>query len=241
MKKKKILLIIPAYNEEKNILKTYETILEYNKKNKTKYDVIVVNDGSKDKTEEVLQNNRIPHIKLLSNLGIGGAVQTGYKYADRNGYDVAIQYDGDGQHDVRYIENLIAPILEENVDMTIGSRFIDKSESSFKSSFARRIGIRLISFFIKIKTGKKIYDTTSGFRAVGKRGIASFSRIYPTEYPEPISTVYVLSKNYKVKEIPVSMNERTEGKSSIHTWKKVYYMINVLLTILLMKKGDKNE
>lgn len=241
MKKKKILLIIPAYNEEKNILKTYQTIQDYNKKNKTNYDVIVINDGSKDKTEDVLVENKIPHIRLLSNLGIGGAVQTGYKYAERNGYDIAIQYDGDGQHDVSYVENLIEPILNEEMDMVIGSRFIDKAESEFKSSFARRLGIRLISFFIKIKTGTKIYDTTSGFRAVGKKGIASFSKIYPSEYPEPISTVYVLSKNYKIMEIPVSMNERTEGKSSIHTWKSIYYMINVLLTILLMKKGDKDE
>lgn len=241
MKKKKILLIIPAYNEEKNILKTYQTIQDYNKKNKTNYDVIVINDGSKDRTEDVLIENKIPHIRLLTNLGIGGAVQTGYKYADRNGYDIAIQYDGDGQHDVSYVKNLIEPILNEETDMVIGSRFIDKTESEFKSSFARRLGIRLISFLIKIKTGIKIYDTTSGFRAVGKKGISSFSKIYPSEYPEPISTVYILSKNYKVKEIPVSMNERTEGKSSIHTWKSIYYMINVFLTILLMKKGDKNE
>lgn len=241
MKKIKILLIIPAYNEEKNILKTYQTIKEYNKKKKTEYDVIVINDGSKDKTEEVLIKNKIPHICLLTNLGIGGAVQTGYKYANRNGYDIAIQYDGDGQHDVSYVEKLIEPIVNENMDMTIGSRFIDKKESEFQSSFARRIGIKLISFFIKLKTGKKVYDTTSGFRAVGKKGIASFASIYPSEYPEPISTVYVLSRGYTFKEVPVSMNERTEGKSSIHTWKKLYYMVNVLLTILLMKKGGKDE
>ncbi len=241
MKNKKILLIIPAYNEEKNILKTYKTILDYNKRQKKKYDVIVINDGSTDSTEEVLKKNKIPHIRLLTNLGIGGAVQTGYKYAYRNQYDIAIQYDGDGQHDVMYVENLMDPILKEEADMVIGSRFINKSSSKFQSSFARRGGIKLISWLIKLKTGKKILDTTSGFRAVGKKGIEDFANIYPTEYPEPISTVYVLSKNYKIKEVPVSMNERTEGKSSIHTWKSVYYMFNVLLTILLMKSGDKNE
>lgn len=241
MKKRKILLIIPAYNEEKNILKTYQDIMEYNKENKTNYDVIVINDGSTDKTEEVLLENCIPHILLLSNLGIGGAVQTGYKYAYRNHYDIAIQFDGDGQHDVTYIPKLIEPILQEEADLVIGSRFIEKEESEFQSSFMRRVGIKLISCIIKWKTRKKIYDTTSGFRATNQKGIASFARIYPSEYPEPISTVFVLAKQLKIKEIPVSMKERMEGQSSIHTWKNAYYMFNVILTIFLMKKGDKNE
>lgn len=239
MKKSKILLIIPAYNEEKNILKTYLDIQEFNKKNKEKYDVIVINDGSTDKTEQVLQENKIPHIKLLSNLGIGGAVQTGYKYAYEHEYDIAIQFDGDGQHDVHFVRELIYPLLNEKVDMVIGSRFIDKKASAFQSSFTRRMGIKLISWIIKLKTGKKIYDTTSGFRAVGKKGIASFAKIYPSEYPEPISNVYVLSKKFTIKEVPVNMKERMEGKSSIHTWKNFYYMFNVILTILLMKKGEK--
>ena len=238
--KKNILLIIPAFNEEKNILKTWETIQNFNKKNKTMYDVIVINDGSTDATEEILLEYDIPHIRLLTNLGIGGAVQTGYKYAALHNYDIAIQYDGDGQHDIRYIDKLIKPIVEENIDMVIGSRFIDKRESSFQSSYARRIGIHCISWIIKLKTKNKIYDTTSGFRAVNRRLIQEFSHIYPTEYPEPISTVYALNKKYKIKEIPVSMNERKEGKSSIHTWKKAYYMFNVILTILLLKKGDKH-
>lgn len=239
--KKKVLLIIPAYNEEKNILKTWETILDYNQKNKTNYEVIVINDGSTDKTEDILVEHEIPHVRLLTNLGIGGAVQTGYKYAYQHHYDVAIQYDGDGQHDVRYIEKLLNELENEKADMVIGSRFIDKKESAFQSSAARRIGIQCISWVIKQKTGKKVFDTTSGFRAVNQKLIQEFSKMYPTEYPEPISTVYALNKKYKIKEVAVSMNERRGGKSSIHTWKKVYYMINVLLTILLMKKGDKYD
>ena len=134
-KKKKILLIIPAYNEEENILNTCRSITDYNKKNKTSYDIIVINDGSKDKTEEILVKNKINHIKLIHNLGIGGAVQTGYKYAYENDYDIAVQYDGDGQHDVNYVKNIIEPIINNQVDFVIGSRFIKKDKDNFNSTF----------------------------------------------------------------------------------------------------------
>ena len=237
MKNPKIILIIPAYNEEANILRVYNNIVSYNEKAKNKLDVVFINDGSKDNTESILLENNINHVKLIQNLGIGGAVQTGYKYAIENDYDIAIQFDGDGQHDINYVEDLIKPILEEDVDMTIGSRFIDSSSSEFKSSGMRRLGIKVISFCIRIRTGKKIYDTTSGFRAVNKKVLDSFAVHYPLEYPEPISSVDVLLKDMKIKEVPVSMNERTAGKSSIGSWKNVYYMINVTLSILLRKKG----
>lgn len=237
--KKKILLIIPAYNEEENILKTCNSIINYNKKNKTNYNLIVINDGSKDNTENILMENNINHVKLIHNLGIGGAVQTGYKYALEHDYDIAVQFDGDGQHDVKYVENLIKPIIENNINMVIGSRFIDDSSSKFKSSKARRVGINLISLAIKLKTKKKIYDTTSGFRAVDKRIIKLFANSYPTEYPEPISTVNVIKNKYSIVEIPVSMQEREGGKSSINSWKTVYYMVNVILSIILARKGRK--
>lgn len=236
-KNPKVLLIIPAYNEEKNILTVYKNICDYNKKAKTKLDVVFINDGSIDATEKILCENNINHIKLIQNLGIGGAVQTGYKYAIYNDYDIAIQFDGDGQHNVNYVEDLIKPILEENVDMTIGSRFIDSSSSEFKSSFLRRVGIKLISSCIHFKTRVRIYDTTSGFRAANKNAIAMFAIHYPLEYPEPISSVDVILSGMKIKEVPVSMNERLAGKSSINSWKNIYYMVNVVLSILLRKKG----
>lgn len=236
-KNPKVLLIIPAYNEEKNILTVYKNICDYNKKAKTQLDVVFINDGSIDATEKILCENNINHIKLIQNLGIGGAVQTGYKYALYNDYDIAIQFDGDGQHNVNYVEALIKPILEENVDMTIGSRFIDSSSSEFKSSFLRRVGIKLISSCIHFKTRVRIYDTTSGFRASNKNAIAMFAIHYPLEYPEPISSVDVILSGMKIKEVPVSMNERLAGKSSINSWKNVYYMVNVVLSILLRKKG----
>lgn len=236
-KNPKVLLIIPAYNEEKNILTVYKNICDYNKKAKTKLDVVFINDGSVDATEKILCENNINHIRLIQNLGIGGAVQTGYKYALYNDYDIAIQFDGDGQHNVNYVEALIKPILEENIDMTIGSRFIDSSSSEFKSSFLRRVGIKLISSCIHFKTRVRIYDTTSGFRASNKNAIAMFAIHYPLEYPEPISSVDVILSGMKIKEVPVSMNERLAGKSSINSWKNIYYMVNVVLSILLRKKG----
>lgn len=141
----KILLIIPAYNEEDNILRIYNSIKKFNKKNKTKYDVIVINDCSKDKTGEILDKEKIPHIDLIHNLGIGGAVQTGYKYAYYHNYDIAVQFDGDGQHDIRYVEKIIKPIIEGKADMVIGSRFVKKI-NTFKSTFARRIGLKLFLY-----------------------------------------------------------------------------------------------
>ena len=230
----RVLLIIPAYNEEENILKTYNSILQFNKKNKTNYDVIVINDGSRDNTESILINNKIPHISLIHNLGIGGAVQTGYKYAYDCGYDIAVQFDGDGQHDIRYVEKIISPIIEGKADMVIGSRFIENIDT-FKSSVSRRVGIKIISLFMKFVTGKKIYDTTSGFRACSSELIYDFSLSYPSEYPEPITTVEVLKKKYVVSEVSVEMNEREGGVSSIRAWKSIYYMLNVCLALLAVK------
>lgn len=239
-KETKILLIIPAYNEEENIEKTYSEIIKYNKKKNNHYDVIVINDGSKDKTEDILKLNNIPHINLIHNLGIGGAVQTGYKYALENDYDIAVQFDGDGQHDINYVKDMVKPIIDGKADFVIGSRFVKKI-SKFQTTHARRIGINIISFFIKLFTGKKIYDTTSGFRACNKDIIKMFANGYVTEYPEPITTVQVLKNKYRLEEIPVEMKERTGGVSSIHTWKNIYYMVNVILSIIVVSMRRYNK
>lgn len=230
----KILLIIPAFNEQDCILQTYRKVMAYNHQHSTDYHVIVINDGSSDNTENILVSNDIPHIRLVHNLGIGGAVQTGYKYAAENGYDIAVQYDGDGQHDVAFVANIVKPIVEGRANMAIGSRFIEGSTSTFKSTKARQMGIKLISSFIHFFTHKKIYDVTSGFRAIDKQLIGRFSLDYPLEYPEPISTTKILKSNCTVEEIPVKMNERLGGVSSIHSWKNVYYMVNVLLSIIII-------
>ena len=225
----KVLLIIPAYNEEENILETCNKIKNFSEE----IDFVVINDGSKDNTLKILEENNLNHISLINNLGIGGAVQTGYKYAYQNNYDIAIQFDGDGQHDVNYVPNICEPIINGQANIVIGTRYLDKSASKFQSTFMRRFGSKVISFFIKLCTGKKITDPTSGFRAVDKKVIEEFAREYPTEYPEPESTACMLHKRYKVSEVPVSMNERKGGKSSIRFWKTADYMFKVCLTIII--------
>ena len=233
----KVLLIIPAYNEEDNILNTCNKIKEFS----DELDFVVINDGSKDNTLKILQENNLNHINLVNNLGIGGAVQTGYKYAYQNGYDIAIQFDGDGQHDVNYVPNICEPIINGEANLVIGTRYLDKSSSEFQSTFMRRLGANIISFFIKVCTGKKITDPTSGFRAADKTIIEEFAKEYPTEYPEPESSVWMLGKKYKITEVPVSMNERQGGKSSIRFLKTADYMIKVCLAIIIdSTRKEKN-
>ena len=239
----KVILIIPAYNEEENILRVCNVIKDYNLKAEQKIDYIVINDGSTDSTAKILKENNLNHINLVNNLGIGGAVQTGYKYAFENDYDIAIQFDGDGQHDVNYVKDVCKPIIDKKADMVIGSRYLDKSSSEFQSTFMRRLGGNIISFFIKVCTRKTIKDPTSGFRAANKDVIKIFAKNYPKDYPEPESSVQLLVNKYVINEVPVSMNERIGGVSSIRLWKTVDYMIKVTLAIIVdsisFRKGGR--
>ena len=240
----KVLMIIPAYNEEKSIVNTVNMIKKTKLKNHT-LDYVIINDGSKDNTKQICIDNGFNFIDLPINLGIGGAVQTGYKYAYRNNYDVAIQFDGDGQHDAAYIEALVKEIKKGN-DIAIGSRFVSEL-SEFKSTAIRRVGINFLSRLIKICTRRRIYDPTSGFRACNRKVMEEFVKDYPIDYPEPDTIVTIIKKGYKVSEIPVKMNERKEGKSSINAniFKPIYYMIKVSLAIIIAsvsakKVGGKN-
>ncbi len=232
----KVLMIIPAYNEEKNILKTIDSI-EKTKIKDVDLDYIVINDGSTDNTREVLINNNAKFIDLVCNLGIGGAVQTGFKYAFYNNYDIAIQFDGDGQHNPEYIKDLIEGIKNGN-DLVVGSRFVKKIDT-FKSTTMRRFGINFLSSLIKICTGKTIKDPTSGFRACNKKIIELFAHDYPSDYPEPDTLVVLLKNNFKVLEVPVEMEERKHGKSSITFLKSIYYMIKVSTSIIIASMGKK--
>ena len=236
MTKPRVLLIIPAYNEEKSIAKTIASVQDKG------YDYIVINDGSTDSTPRILSDNNYNHINLISNLGIGGAVQTGYKYAAIHNYDIAIQFDADGQHDITYVEKLIEPIIKGHANLTIGSCFIDKSLGNQRSSKIRRFGIYLLSGIIKLFSRKRIYDPTSGFRAADSYVIQLFAEDYPLEYPEPVSNFELLKfSKLKIKEIPVKMNKREAGKSSIHSWKSIYAAINVFLSILILNIGRKHH
>lgn len=222
----KVLVIIPAYNEEENILDVCHNLDNLNKEKEYDLDYIVINDGSIDDTKNILEKNKINHINLVHNLGIGGCVQTGYLYALKNNYDIAIQVDGDNQHDVSYIKDLVMSIINGGCSMCIGSRYISDL-SEFKSTKLRQLGIKFLSLVLKITTKVKIYDMTSGFRAVNKDIIAIFAHDYPNDYPEPETLVTVIKRGYQVKEIPVKMRERLHGKSSITPLKSIYYMLKV--------------
>ena len=223
----KKLVIIPAYNESENIVNTVKEI----KEKASDFDYVVINDCSSDKTLDILENNHLNYINLPVNLGIGGAVQTGYKYALEHEYDMAVQVDGDGQHDPAYLHSLEETLIKEKADMVIGSRFI-KNEG-FQSTFARRMGIVYFTKMIKSLTGTTITDPTSGFRLVNKDVIALFANDYPRDYPEPESIVALLKRKKKVIEVPVQMKERQGGVSSIKLWNSVYYMIKVSIAILV--------
>lgn len=229
MKKSDVLIVIPAYNEEKNIKSVVDNIVqEY-----PYYDYIVINDGSKDGTRKVLKENDFNYVNLSINLGIGGAVQTGYKYARDYDYKYAVQVDGDGQHDVAFIGELIKKIEDTNADVVIGSRFIKKE--GFQSSYVRRMGISFLSGLIFLCTGKHINDVTSGFRLVSKRYIEIFSEDYPHDFPEPESIVQIVMNKGKIEEVPVIMKERQGGVSSIGFLKSIYYMIKVTLAIIICR------
>jgi len=224
---KKILIIVPAYNEEESIKNVVQAI--YNQE--VKVDVVVVNDGSRDNTYEEAKKTNANVLDLPFNLGIGGAMQTGYLYAYKNNYDIAIQIDADGQHNPVDIKNLIQPILNEEVDMVIGSRYLEKTK--YKSTIFRRLGMIYFTTIIKLFTGNKVTDTTSGYRAVDRKIIELFAREYPEDYPEVEVLVWLKKRKLKLKEISVEMNERTTGKSSITPFKSLYYMIKVTLGIII--------
>ena len=225
----KKLVIIPAYNESASIVRTVQDIKEH----APEFDYVVINDCSTDNTLQVCEENGIHCLKLPVNLGIGGAVQAGYLYGIRNGYDVAVQFDGDGQHSALYLDQMASMLEKENADMVIGSRFI--TNEGFQSSAIRRLGIKHFNILIKMLTGKRITDPTSGMRMVNRKIMELFAGDYPKDYPEPESVVQIISQGCKVIEMPVLMNERSEGVSSISPRKSIYYMIKVTIAMLIAR------
>ena len=225
----KILVIIPAYNEAESITNVIAKL----KQDMPRADYVVVNDCSKDSTMDKLREAEASYLNLPINLGIGGGVQTGYKYALLNGYDIAVQIDGDGQHDTQYLQAVIQPIIAGEKDIVIGSRFLKKE--GFQSSGLRRVGITFLSALIRLCSGIKIYDVTSGFRAVSREYIKIYATDYPVDYPEPEAIVMAALAGARVGEVPVVMKERQGGESSISAFKSVYYMIKVSLAVILCR------
>ncbi len=226
----KICIIVPAYNEEKNIKKVIDSLYEAN----PNWGVVVINDGSVDSTVKVARSTKkATVVDLPCNLGIGGGVQTGFKFAVQNDFDIAIQFDGDGQHVATEIPKLIAPILNGEADVVIGSRFIESQEDNFQSTALRRVGIKIFEWLNAFLIKQKITDNTSGFRAYNKEAFSLLAKYYPVDYPEPEAVILLGKNKYKIIEIPVFMKEREGGVSSIGGLKSAYYMIKVILAVLL--------
>ncbi len=225
----KILIIVPAFNESASIAKLIREI----RTTVPQADLVVIDDGSRDNTEEEALKAGALVACLPYNLGIGGSVQTGYQIAFEKGYDVAVQIDGDGQHDPAYVVPLIRPVLEGRWDLSIGSRFLDATSENFKSTFLRRFGIRFFCRLLGLLTGLQLTDPTSGFRAAGKKLIRAFALYYPVDFPEPETIQMAKRHGARVGEIPVRMRERLSGRSSIRYFATLYYMAKVTLAILI--------
>ena len=227
MKHSDVLVIIPCYNEQENIERVVNRLIA----TCPEVDYLVVNDCSTDNSEAILRKNHYNHVTLPVNLGIGGGVQTGYRYARDNGYQIAVQMDGDGQHSPAYLETVIAPVRSGEMDQCIGSRFLEKE--GFQSSPLRRFGIKFLSALIYLLSGVKVHDVTSGFRATGPELTAFFAENYAPDYPEPEAIMTATLEGFKIGEAPVIMEERLGGVSSIRSFKSAYYMIKVSLALII--------
>lgn len=233
-RQKEILIIVPAYNEEASIKKTLGSLLELRDDiTQFKIDICVINDGSKDKTAQIVEDFDVILINLPHNLGIGSAMQTGYKYAYKNNYDIAIQFDADGQHNKDDIVNLIEPLINGECDLAVGSRYVNKTD--YTSTVYRRLGMIILSMNLMFVTGKKFTDPTSGFRAKNEKVIKQFALDYPKDYPEPEVLIQLVKRGYLIKDVKVHMSQREGGQSSITPLKSIYYMIKVSMSIFMQK------
>jgi len=220
----KLLIIIPAYNEEDSLPLVAQDLRELISNS------VVIDDGSKDRTGDIARNLGFSVVSLPFNLGIGGSVQTGLKYALENGYDIAAQFDGDYQHRADQIENIVEPVKKGTADLAIGSRVLAKK---YSFPFFRRLGGRWFSLLLYLLAGVRVSDPTSGFRCYGKKAIECFAQNYPEDYPEVESILLGSKTGLKIQEVPALMRIRTRGKSSIGVFKAIYYMIKVTLGLLI--------
>jgi glycosyltransferase involved in cell wall biosynthesis len=220
--------LVPAFNEEANVGRVIDEIRAVD----PSLDILVVDDGSYDRTAAVAHEHGATVVRLPFNLGIGGAVQTGFRYAYEQGYDLAVRLDGDGQHDPSQLDRILAPVLAGEADIAVGSRFAEEVDG-YRSSRSRRIGIRLLAWVVSRIVGRRVTDTTSGFQALNRRAIELFAHDYPHDYPEVEATIMVSRHRLRSVEVPVSMRERGGGRSSITALRAIYYMVKVLLAIFV--------
>jgi glycosyltransferase involved in cell wall biosynthesis len=234
----KVLVIIPAHNESGSLPSVLAELEQY----RDHYDAVVIDDASTDQTAEISKSFKVPTIRLAANLGIGGAVQAGYKYALQNDYDVAIQLDGDGQHNPAWIERLLIPIASGEADCVIGSRYLKENpDREYKTPRIRRAGMFFSTAILLLATGKIVTDTTSGFRALNRPVLQFFAREYPPDHPEAEALLMLLRKGFVIKEVPVKMRSRQTGTSLFTLLRAVKYPIRVLIGFLglLIQKKDK--
>jgi glycosyltransferase involved in cell wall biosynthesis len=224
------LAIVPAFNEADSIAPTVAAIHQW----APDFDVLVVDDGSTDRTADRASGAGATVLRMPFNLGIGGAMQGGYIYALEHGYEIAVQVDGDGQHDPRHIHDLLDHLHEDaELNMVTGSRFLAASGMGFQSSVARRAGIRIFSSLVSLITGQRVTDPTSGFRMTNRRGIELFARDYPHDYPEVEAILLMHAHRLRSSEVPVLMRPRLSGESAISSTQSVYYMVKVLLAVFV--------
>ena len=219
--------IVPAFNEEEAVTRVIEELRAFD----PGLEVVVIDDGSTDRTAESARACGASVVRLPFNLGIGGAVQTGFRYAWEHGFDVAVRVDGDGQHDPAELGAVLEPVLADEADIAVGSRFI--GGAGYRSSRSRRIGIRLLAWIVSALTRQRITDPTSGFQAANRLGIRLFAADYPHDYPEAEATVMVFKHRLRMTEVPVAMRARESGRSSITAVRSVYYMVKVVLAIFV--------
>jgi glycosyltransferase involved in cell wall biosynthesis len=219
--------IVPAFNEAANVGRVLDELRAFD----PDLAIVVISDGSTDRTADVAAEHGAHVIRLPFNLGIGGAVQTGFRYAWEEGYEIVVRVDGDGQHDPAQLDRVLEPLLEREADIVVGSRFV--GESDYRSTASRRVGIRVLAWVVSVIARQKVTDPTSGFQALNRRAIRLFAGDYPHDYPEVEGMVMVIRHRLRLREVPVSMRARIHGRSSIGAFASVYYMAKVLLALFV--------
>jgi glycosyltransferase involved in cell wall biosynthesis len=228
LEQRRRIAIVPAYNEEECVAQVIDELRAFD----PGLEIVIIDDGSVDRTTQVARAKGVHVLRLPFNLGIGGSVQTGFRYAYENGFDLAVRVDGDGQHDPAQLGAVVEPVLRGEVDICVGSRYRERGDG-YRSTAPRRVGIRILAATVSVLTRQRVTDPTSGFQALNRKGITLFAADYPHDYPEVEGLVMLIRHRLRFSEVPVAMRPRAAGKSSIRALSSVYYMVKVLLALFV--------